>query len=178
MANECEYNAKVIGSPNILQTISERLKEADGLYYGNWEKIFDKLELEYEWGSKWMNYELEYGEGEDHLYMFGSSAWAPAEGFWEKLSSDYDLEVYLEYSEPGNGFAGYLEWKSGLITRNEEMTWWEYIYLKDNEYFWEELNYNISDLYTLDEVWDLLEQVNLTDEDKSKIEEIYKEKFI
>lgn len=179
MANHCDYSAKIIGTPENIQKLYLRLKEQKNfLCYDNYNKIFDDPESDdYNWGSKWQHFDdLDYTEGDDILSLYGNSAWAPAEGFWEKLSLDYGLEIQLEYSEPGMNFAGFLDWKNGVLTRNDEMTWWEYVYQYDNEYFWE----NITDQCEsceLDEIWSTLEEVDLSDDDKIKIGEIHKERF-
>lgn len=175
MANNCDFSTKIIGSSESLQKLYNRLKEQDNfLSYENYNKIFDNQETDdYDWGSKWQNLdELDYTEGDGSFYITGYSAWSPTIGLWEKISLEYDVEVNLEYSEPGCDFAGFMDWKSGELMRDDEMTWWKYVYQYDNEYFWDNVK-DYSESYTIDELWDLLDEVDLTDDDKSKIEKIY-----
>jgi hypothetical protein len=175
MANHCEYSVRIIGTAENIQKLYNRLKEQKNfLNYENYNKIFDNPESDdYDWGSKWQHFDdLNYIEGDDSLSMYGSSAWAPAEGLWEKISIDFDFKIELEYSESGCDFAGFLTWESGVLTRNDEMTWWEYIYQYDNQYFWETM-IDYIEVYELDEISKKLEKV-LSDEDRTKIEEMFK----
>jgi hypothetical protein len=175
MANHCEYSVRIIGTAENIQKLYNRLKEQKNfLNYENYNKIFDNPESDdYDWGSKWQHFDdLNYIEGDDSLSMYGSSAWAPAEGLWEKISIDFDFKIELEYSEPGCDLAGFLTWESGVLTRNDEMTWWEYIYQYDNQYFWETM-IDYIEVYELDEISKKLEKV-LSDEDRTKIEEMFK----
>jgi hypothetical protein len=178
MANSCENRIKIIGKPANLYKFCERLREQENfLHYENYNKIFDIPESdEYEWSSKWHHFDdFEYSIGDDTITLFGSSAWQPAEGFWEKVSLDFQFEVELEYSEGGENIAGYITWNSGEITKCNEMTWWQYIYFVDREHFWETITSQIDDL---DQIKDYLNKVDLSKDDKIKIEEIYNEKFI
>lgn len=177
MANDCTFHARITGSPENIKKLNDALELEGGLLnYNNWNIIFDQpISEDFNWGTKWMQYELlDYCDGDDILLTSGSSAWAPAEGFWEKLSTEYDLDVYLEYEERGNDFGGILNWKSGQLILDNEMSWWEYFYEMQNDTFWEEINFEIEQ-NSLEEIWEMLDNVGLNEEDKLKIIELYKE---
>jgi hypothetical protein len=177
MENYCDYSAKMIGSPDDIRKLYFRLEEEKNfLNYENFNLIFDNAESDdYDWGTTWQSFdEMEFVDGDEMLNMFGASSCLPAIGLWEKISREYNLEIFLEWSEPICNIAGLMEWNSGELTKNEEMTWWMYIYKIDREYFWDTL-YNFLQEYETHEIWQFLGEIELSDSDKLRIVEMSEE---
>ncbi len=84
------------------------------------------------WGVKWgasdVNLTTEraieaYGGNSLATYEF-ETPWGPPDALFEKVSEDFpELTFELQYSEPGMGFEGRMEWSSGERTSDES---WEY----------------------------------------------------
>lgn len=140
MPNYCTFETTICGDAENLQSLKERLGESGILGVEEYDNLFDEPARKYfEWGSKWMQFYIEYSEGEDSMYISGETAWNPISGLWQRISEKYDVSVSTTYAEPIVGFAGKDEWKSGEKTFGEEMTYIEHLYHNDYEYFWDSL---------------------------------------
>ena len=140
MPNYCTFETKIYGAAEKLQSLKERLGESGILGVEDYDGLFDEPARKYfDWGSKWMQFYVEYSEGEESMYISGETAWSPISGLWHKISEKYDVSVSTSYAEPIAGFAGRDEWKSGEKTLCEEMTYIEHLYHNDYEYFWKNL---------------------------------------
>ena len=61
------------------------------------------------WGTKWDACELESEIEEEYAEFEFNTAWAPAEGIFNKIKQDYpDVAISWFYDEPGCELAGYL----------------------------------------------------------------------
>ena len=58
--------------------------------------------------------------------------------FYRLLSEEYGVTVDVTYDERGMDFAGHSVFVNGEHEVNEEWTYWEYVYLKDNDAFYDE----------------------------------------
>ena len=185
MANDCDCKIRITGEPEDVKRLNDKLKiqeiiEKGSLHSGNYELLFDSIDDVDDWGSKWQVFsDVDYSEGDTMMFINGYSAWAPADGLWKKISKDFNLSVTCEYSEPGMDFAGITSWNDGDETDREEMTYWEYLFDNDNEYFWEEVGYRC-ECFTLLEVKESLDSIwdKLTEDEVQKIEELHTERFV
>lgn len=184
MANDCDYKARISGEPEDLQKLFDKLKieeiEKNGsLNSTNYQLLFESIDDVEDWGSKWLVFSnIDYTEGDTMMFVDGYSAWSPADGFWKKVSADFNLHITLDYSEPGMGFAGVIEFNDGSETLKEEMDYWTYLYSRDYQYFWEELECRCE--------WDSFEGIKesiqsvwneMTDEEIKRLENLHEEKY-
>lgn len=180
MANDCDYKVRITGEPEDLQKLFNKLqcdevKNVGHLHSDNYSILFESCDDVEDWGSKWVSFSnIDYYDGDTMMFIDGSSAWKPAEGFWQKTSKEFNLSIDLEYSEPGVGFAGVTEINDGEITLKDEFSYWQYLYIRDYDYFWEEIE-SRCDYSTLEEVIDELGDTydNLSEDERLKIENIF-----
>jgi len=144
MANYCNCSIVISGDENDIKRLFDKLNSEElkgkNLHSENIHLLFESVDEKYDWGSKWQIIDSMEFEG-DTLYLYGDSAWNPADGLWKKISKDYNATVSCEYSEPGYDFAGKTIWENGEETFREEMAYLEYLYQSDNDYFWDEVGY-------------------------------------
>jgi hypothetical protein len=179
MANYCDTKVRISGDPENLQKLVEKIGEENSFHIENYETLFESIDDVEDWGSKWQNFsEVDYYNGDDIMFITGESAWGPADGLWKKISKDYNVSVTCEYSEPGMGFAGVINWLNGEETDREEMSYNQYLYENDNEYFWENLGYQC-ECETLEEVIESLGNLydSFDESEKEKLEEIHQNNY-
>ncbi len=179
MANYCNTDVRISGEPENLQKLFSKIGETTNFHTESYQTLFESVDDVDDWGSKWQVIYPEYYSEDTIMYITGESAWGPADGLWKKISKDYDVHITLEYSEPGMGFAGVTTWDSGEEVDRQEMSYWQFIYETDTEYFWDEIGYKC-ECFNLDEVIDDLGEVyeNLNESDKERISEIHKNNFV
>ncbi len=180
MANYCDTKVRISGEPEDLKRLFEKIGENTSFHSDNYQTLFESIEDVDDWGSKWQNFsEIDYYDGDTFMYITGESAWSPAEGLWKKISKDFNVSVTCEYSEPGMGFAGITNWVDGEETDRQEMSYYEYLYDSDNEYFWEDLGYQC-ECSSLEEVIESLGDVyeNFDDVEKNQLEELHQERYV
>jgi hypothetical protein len=182
MANDCDCKIRITGEAEDVSRLNKKLQcdeiqNNGSLHSGNYEILFESCDDVEDWGSKWQVFSnIDYSEGDTMMFIDGYSAWAPAEGLWQKISKDFNLNVEVEYSERGMNFAGVTEFSDGEESRRDEMTYWEYLYEYDSEYFWD----NISEMCEWDSLDGIKESLGdfyytLDDTEKDKISELHKE---
>jgi len=184
MANDCDCKVRITGDPEDLQRLFNKLqidevKNTGSLNSTNYELLFESIDDVEDWGSKWQVFSnIDYTDGDTMMFIDGYSAWGPADGLWKKISADFNVQIVLDYSEPGMDFAGVTEFNDGSETMREEMSYWEYLYTRDYEYFWEELSYRC-ECFTLEEIKESLGDVftNLSNDESKRLEEIHEENF-
>lgn len=179
MANYCDSKVTISGEPEYLKRLFDKIGTTTNFHTETYETLFESIDDVDDWGSKWQVMYPEYYEGDTIMYITGESAWAPADGLWKKISKDYNVEVTLDYSEPGMGFAGTTVWCDGEETDRSEMSYWEYLYQSDSEYFWEEIGYKC-ECYTLDEVIEELGEIynEFDDSEREKLNEIHLNNYV
>jgi hypothetical protein len=185
MANDCDFKVRITGESNDLLKLSSKLncseiQDSGSLNVDTYQLIFESCDDVEDWGSKWtVLSNIDFSEGDTMMFIDGYSAWSPTEGFWKKMSKDYNLQLILDYSEPGVGFAGVVEYNDGVEVLHDKLSYWEYLYERDYEYFWEEIGYR-AECFTLEEISEDLGDTyhNLSDEEKQRIAEIQKERFV
>ena len=112
-------------------------------------------------------------EGSDSLLINISTAWSPPIPFCKKLSEQYGVNVSIEYSEPGNDFAGKCEFKNGEEIVNKEWTYYIGMYHLDQECFENDIINLVEQGESLD---DILQSIDTEDEDIIEfVTEIYNE---
>lgn len=179
MANYCNTNVKISGEPQDLQRLFDTIGETTTFDSQTYEKLFESIDDVEDWGSKWQVMYPEYFPGDTMMFITGESAWSPADGLWKKISKEYKLDITLEYSEPGMGFAGVTSWSDGEETDRQEMSYWEFLYETDTDYFWDEIGYKC-ECFTLEEVIDDLGVIyeDMDQSEKEKILEIHSKNYI
>jgi len=180
MANYCDAKVRISGDPENIKKLFDKIGEENSFHSENYGILFESVEDVEDWGSKWQNFsEVEYYNGDDVMFINGESAWGPADGLWKKISKDFNVSVTCEYSEPGMGFAGITTWTDGEETDREEMSYDEYLYEYDNEYFWENLGYDC-ECFTFDEIVERLGSVyhNFDDYEKQQLKDIHQERYV
>lgn len=177
MANYCNTNVKISGEPEDLQRLFDRIGENTNFSSENYQTLFESIDDVEDWGSKWQTMYPDYS-GDNMMFITGESAWSPADGLWKKISKEYNVEVTLEYSEPGMGFAGFTTWSDGEETDRQEMSYFEYLYETDSEYFWEEIGYKC-EYSSLEEVIEDLGELyeNMDESDKEKLLEVHSDNY-
>ena len=178
MANNCDNRLELSGDPENLKRLYDSLNGKDSLHLDSYSTLFESVEDNYSWGSKWQQLEVEYYDGEESMSIYGDSAWGPAIGLWKKVSKDYQLAIELKYSEPGSDIAGVMSWEDGVLIDENEMTYMEYLYNYDNDYFYDEVGYR-SEYTSLDELISELGSVyeSLSDSEKERVSKIHEENY-
>jgi hypothetical protein len=181
MANYCSCNIVVSGEEVDIKRLFDKLNSEElkgkNLYLDNYQLLFDSVDENYEWGSKWQIIDSMELDG-DTLYLYGDSAWNPANGLWEKISKDYNATVSCEYSESGCDFAGKTIWENGEETFREEDSYLNYIYKSDTDLFWDEIGY-ICEYESIDYVIERLGDVynNFSQSEIDKLNETHSQNF-
>jgi hypothetical protein len=100
-------------------------------------------------GCKWdVSYENAVIDGDDeYITMNPDTAWSPPEGFCRLLALKYGVSVNLEYSEPGNYFAGRFNIDENGEEISESYDYLEGLYHIDEEYFWMEVRNDLEYLF-------------------------------
>ena len=162
MANDCDYRVVITGEEENLSNLNQSLKcepiESDGILRNESYHILFKDTTNVEWGSKWtvfndIEYDTQYPD-DLSIKISGYSAWRPSTGFWKKISEEYGVNLTLHYYEKAMDFAGIIQFENGQQISHQEMTYWEYNYLYDYDYMWQEIEDQCS--------WDDLDGVKET----------------
>lgn len=177
MANYCNTNVRISGEPEDLQRLFDKIGETTTFSSETYGTLFESVDDVDDWGSKWQVMYPDYS-GDTMMFITGESAWNPADGLWKKISKEYNVEVTLEYSEPGMGFAGITSWNDGEEIERQEMSYYEYLYENDTEYFWDEIGYKC-ECFTLEEVIDDLGEIyeDMSEFEKDRLKEIHNENY-
>lgn len=150
MANDCWNKVIIKGDESTLKKIEEKFNSSEsGMFsINNYHKLFDNDVSDMEeddFGSKRFIPSVIMQDGQ--LLISGDSAWSPMIGLFERICVEYGVEAEIEYDEIGYNFAGRIVWDSkGVEIENEEWTYWERLYIKDQENFWEEMEWRF-DIY-------------------------------
>lgn len=178
MANYCDSKVRISGESEDLQRLMDKIGETTTFSSETYSTLFESVDDVEDWGSKWQVINPEYYPGDTMIFISGESAWGPADGLWKKISKEFNVEVTLEYSEPGMGFAGITSWNDGEEIDRQEMSYYEYLYENDTEYFWEEIGYKC-ECFTLDEVIEDLGDIyeNMDESEKERIAEIHEDNY-
>lgn len=100
-------------------------------------------------GCKWdVSYENAVIDGDDeYITMNPDTAWSPPEGFCRLLGLKYGVSVNLEYSEPGNYYAGRYNINENGDEFSESYDYLEGLYHIDEDYFWMEVRNDLEYLF-------------------------------
>lgn len=134
------------------------------------------------YGTKWdfNKLEAELDIQKETISMNPFTAWVPPINFLIELCKKFNVSAHIEYSEPGNDFAGVGDINNEGETDIKEMTYLEYSYEYEDECFWEnEVRQPISDWETEADVepYEIFSAKFdfISDEDKITLREIYDE---
>jgi hypothetical protein len=134
----------------------------------------------YMFGTKWWHYDVidAFGEPEDGvLEIVGDSAWSPPSELLRLLSLHHDVEIHLQYEEPGEDFAGWTTFVNG-VENDECYTYAEFKWIDDRDSFLEYVEHYAENGYPFDEFQQIVldEFVNaLNDVDLEMIRKWYEE---
>lgn len=191
MANICSNWAVFTGSKENLQAMYDNVMKAKeksldlgsasgSLHYDTYPIALGLDLNEKEEGNPYDEYGSRYFELDiywenDVVVISGGSAWSPVSEFFRKLSEVYSLDVNSDYDEGGSDIGGYFNCEKGVVTRDEVMSWHQFMYLEHSESFWETLNENISEgLYAnTAEVLEQYSEIDFTQYDIKEIESIF-----
>ncbi len=154
MANHCWNHIEIKGSKesisslkNLIESHKYNLYEAIRNLTGDKDKDFD---------SRWFDAEIEFSP--EGIIIFGDSAWSPPLKLSEIISKEFKTSVKHEYSEEGNDFAGFEEYRDGILIDYIDLGYKEYmIYNEDYEGFYQSIGEEFNCLDT-SEVLDLISQ--------------------
>lgn len=179
MANYCDTKVRISGEPEDIQRLFDKVGDKTTFDSESYQTLFESIDDVEDWGSKWQVMYPEYYSGDTMMFITGESAWGPADGLWRKMSKDYNLHITLEYSEPGMGFAGITSWDNGEEIDRQEMSYWQFVYETDTDYFWDEIGYKC-ECFTLEEVIEDLGDIyeNMDESEKERINEIHKNNYV
>ena len=156
MANDCWNKVIIKGDEATLKKIEEKFNSSEnGIFsMSNYQSLFDSDVSdmdEDDFGSKRFSPSVELEDGQ--LFISGDSAWSPMIGLFERICVDYGVGAELEYDEMGYDFAGRVVWDSkGVEVENEEWTYWERLCMKDQDNFWEEMQWRFENYESVDEL--------------------------
>jgi len=140
MANDCWNSVKITGDLGTLEKLMEKFTSLENgfLHNGNYYTMFEGHDFkDHDFDSKRLD--CSSAEIYDGSIIFaGDSAWTPPLEFYRLLSEEYGVTVVVTYDERGMDFAGHSVFVNGEHEVNEEWTYWEYVYLKDNDAFYDE----------------------------------------
>jgi hypothetical protein len=134
------------------------------------------------WGSKWdfqlCECDMATLEPDDISFSI-VTAWSPPEAFCQRLSKMYGVDVTIQFSEPGNNFAGSSSYSNGEMGESVTYPYREGMYYLDNETFWCEVVGDLEWMFcenpsiTIDEVLGQMYPFITKEEDIKEITEIY-----
>ena len=124
--------------------------------------------------DSWVDIEF-VNEGLNTLSM--SSAWSAPTSWFEGFCAEHGLEGRMYFYEPGCCYHGYADVTDGHIQTTYYDNNFEYLYLHNNEGFWDEVNYFLEEDMLEEEEWNERVLKYVSFEDKKKlIEMIEKQK--
>ena len=182
MANDCWNMAIIKGDEVTLKKIEEKFNSSENGVFSmnNYKSLFDSDVSDMEeddFGSKKFTPSISMEDGE--LHISGDSAWSPMIGLFERICVEWGVEAELEYDEMGYDFAGRIVWDSkGVEVINEEFTYWERLCMKDQDNFWEEMQWRYENYDTFDELVEGFELGKWKDQtilDMDRLESEYEE---
>jgi len=166
MANDCWNSVSITGDLGTLEKLMEKFNSLENgfLHTGNYYTMFEGDDYkDHDFDSKRLDCSsVEIYEGK--IVFDGDSAWTPPLEFYRLLSEEWGVTVDVTYDERGMDFAGHSVFNQGELEIEEEFTYWEYLYLKDNDNFY----YEAEDCMSYEDSVDIwMESLNL---DKWKTE--------
>ena len=156
MANDCWNKVVIKGDEATLKKIQEKFNSSENGVFNmnNYQSLFDSDVsdmYEDDFGSKRFTPSVELEDGQ--LFISGDSAWSPMVGLFERICVEYGVEAELEYDEMGYDFAGRIVWDTkGVEVENQEWTYWERLCVKDQDNFWEEMQFRYEIYESFDEL--------------------------
>ena len=81
------------------------------------------------------------------IFISGDSAWTPPKKLIQELCKAYRVSARHEYEESGNDFGGVLTINEKGHSNQEEYTYWEFKYKYEQDWWWDEVTYQIQEGY-------------------------------
>lgn len=133
-------------------------EDADYRYFGTkWFEIelSQEPQLEYDY----IDEDTKERFSESYFIVSGDSAWNPPEKLTQKLCDAYRVRARHEYEEAGNDFAGVTIFDEKGNYDQKKYTYWEFKYKYDQDWWWDEMIYQIQEGYRY-ETFDEFEEDN------------------
>ena len=145
MANYCNNWINFEGSKTSLNRLEKKLKTYDKCkYFTEWSeyvigigkldegKGFHKkygtdFNVYYMYGTRWFEFTID--REDNHLRVFGDSAWSPPIKFVEEVCKKFKLKADMDYEEGGCDFGGKTTFdENGIVEQNNySYNHWRYI---------------------------------------------------
>lgn len=127
------------------------------------------------WGTKWDGFDYDnINKTDNDLFITGCTAWSPCEPIVKKMSEMYpEVNIKLEYDEPGVAFCGRVEYEKGDII--SEITDKDF---KDYRHAARELNFDDSISFTCTNCGSLFYDFEVDDEDNFECDECGSHVFV
>lgn len=186
MSTICSQSIKISGLAENLEKLYYRIQDALLLNEESYHTIFDNINDVEDWGSIWtVIHTKEYEVGDFMMILGVDSDWQPAEGFWQKISKDFELVVDLDYENPDLEYHYSTVYSDGKLIQNDRITYLEYLYATDYNAFWREVVVKTSpcssdiEWSSFDEVVESLEGVikYLNDDELRLLQDIYDKRY-
>lgn len=147
MANNCaNFIEFTYENEEIYNQFNEELKSCvdNGMLdFSKFAKAYDfEIKDVYnDFRTKWMEIYID----DETCVMTIDSAWSPVIPFVDKIANKYpELDIRLEYSEPGCDFGGVYEIIDGVVSHHE-LDYQDYIIQYNSDMIYEELEYTTED---------------------------------
>ena len=147
------------------------------IYGDNLETIIDYL-----YNNKLLNLDDDWQNlntidyNDNSIHILGECKDIPIEYFWVELSINNN--VYIEFSNSKSN-SGIIQITNGEIIKKELLSYYEYLYYYDNDYFWNEIEFNIdilSQTDLIDKIGEFYDKIN--EADKETISDLYFNKLM
>jgi hypothetical protein len=99
------------------------------------------------------------------IVISGDSAWSPPEKLTQELCKAYRVRARHEYEESGNDFAGITTFDEEGDCDQETYTYWEFKYKYDQDWWWDEMTYQIQEGYRYESYNEFAEEHKYADID-------------
>jgi hypothetical protein len=174
MMNECTYIVKLIGMPKSLKEIISIIhsKESKSFTGSDYTLLLQTFDYEFDWANQINIFQdINYFDGDDFCEIQGISESVPVDGFWEKISDEYDLRIEMEFNVISLNYAGIKKWDCGALVDSTITTYWQYIYQVDKDLFWEKVSkssiyHRASDIVEI--LGDTYEDLSLSEKERIK----------
>lgn len=140
MSTICAQSIKLSGLAENLEVFYYKIKEVVLINQDSYHTLFDSIQDVEDWGSEWMIlHTKEYEIGHSMMRIDCDSEWEPADGFWKKISKDFDVVIEIEYANPDLEYFYSTFYSDGKLLKSERITYLEHLYFTDYKSFWREI---------------------------------------
>ena len=132
MSTICAQSIKLSGLAENLEVLYYKIKEVVLINQDSYHTLFDSIQDVEDWGSEWVIlHTKEYEIGHSMMRIDCDSEWEPADGFWKKISKDFDVVIEIEYANPDLEYFYSTFYSDGKLLKSERITYLEHLYFTD-----------------------------------------------